>query len=185
MLIGLGVLLAGACSVNVKKGANQEDKKVDISTPIGGIHVSQSADVKDTGLALYPGARPAPKENDHDEKNANVNISSPLFGLRVVAQEYVSDETPEKLIGFYSNELKRYGKVLECHTSWHGGDVTVHKDSGNKSKELSCDNVRDGKATELKVGTEENQHIVAIQPEGKGSKFALVYVKVHTNDDTI
>jgi hypothetical protein len=38
---------------------------------------------------------------------------------------------------------------------------------------------------ELKVGTEENQHLVAIEPKGKGSKFALVYVRVRDKDTTI
>ena len=185
------VLVLPACSVNVKKGENDKEKNVDINTPVGGIHVSKSADVKDTGLPLYPGARPAQKEGDGEEKSANVHINSPLFGLRVVAQEYQSDDAPDKLISYYSNELKRYGKVLECRTSWHGKDVNVHMghDSGTKSdkksKELTCDNDHDGKSIELKVGTEDHQHLVAIQPEGKGSKFALVFVDVHSKDDTI
>lgn len=185
------VLVLPACSVNVKKGENDKEKNVDINTPVGGIHVSESADVKDTGLSLYPGARPAQKEGDGEEKSANVHINSPLFGLRVVAQEYQSDDAPDKLISYYSNELKKYGKVLECRTSWHGKDVNVHmghdsgKSSDQKSKELSCDNDHDGKAVELKVGTEDHQHLVAIQPEGKGSKFALVFVDVHSKDDTI
>ena len=185
------VLVLPACSVNVKKGENDKEKNVDINTPVGGIHVSKSADVKDTGLPLYPGARPAQKEGDGEEKSANVHINSPLFGLRVVAQEYQSDDAPDKLISYYSNELKKYGKVLECRTSWHGKDVNVHmghdsgKESDKKSKELTCDNDHDGKAVELKVGTEEHQHLVAIQPEGKGSKFALVFVDVHSKDDTI
>jgi hypothetical protein len=39
---------------------------------------------------------------------------------------------------------------------------------------------------ELKVGTEDNQHIVAVKPDGKGSRFALVYVRTHAGkDDTI
>lgn len=186
LLACVALLVLPACSVNVKKGENNEEKNVDINTPVGGIHVSKSADVKDTGLSLYPGSRPAQKEGDDEEKSANVHINSPLFGLRVVAQEYQSDDAPEKLISYYSNELKKYGKVLECHTSWHGKDVSVHtgRDSDKGSKELTCDNDQ-GKAVELKVGTEDHQHIVAIQPEGKGSKFALVFVDVHSKDDTI
>ena len=35
-----------ACSVNVKKAENGEDKKVDIETPMGGIHVSKGADAR-------------------------------------------------------------------------------------------------------------------------------------------
>jgi hypothetical protein len=187
VILSVAVVAWSACSVNVKKGENEQEKDVDIKTPVGGIHVSKTADVKDLGLSVYPGARPVPKEGDKDEKSANVRISSPLFGLRVVAQEYQSDDAPDKLISYYSNELKKYGKVLECHTTWHGKDVSVHTGHGSDkdSKELTCDNDRDGRAVELKVGTEDHQHLVAIQPEGKGSRFALVFVDVHSKDDTI
>jgi hypothetical protein len=37
----------------------------------------------------------------------------------------------------------------------------------------------------LKVGTKENQHIVAIKPEGVGSSFSLVYVRTHGKDAEI
>jgi hypothetical protein len=180
------VLLAG-CSINVKKNADESDKKVDIETPIGGIHVSKEADVKDIGLPIYPGARPAKEESKNDEKSANVNISSSVFGLKVVAQEFDSDDPPDKLMGFYSNELKKYGKVLDCRSSWHGGGhVSVHHDSSEKeSNELKCDNESDGKTTELKVGTEDNQRIVAIKPQGKGTRFALVRVQIRSKDNMI
>ena len=179
------VVLLAACSVNVKN-KDGEDKNVDIRTPIGGIHVSNDADAKDTGVPVYPGARPAKKENDNDEKSANVNISSPLFGLKVVAQEFETDASPDKLVSFYTGELKKFGKVLECHGSWKDKDVnvSVHKD-GKASKELSCDTDKNGDTIELKVGSEDNQHLVAIKPQGKGSHFALVLVQVHSKDETI
>ena len=37
----------------------------------------------------------------------------------------------------------------------------------------------------VKVGTEENQHIVAVEPDGKGSSFSLVYVRTHGKDADI
>src|SRR5215471_9496247 len=61
----IAVLVLAACSVDVKNH-DGEDKNVDIRTPIGGIHVSNDVDAKDTGLPVYPGARPAKKENDND-----------------------------------------------------------------------------------------------------------------------
>ena len=51
------LLVLPACSVNVKKGANGEDKQVDINTLAGGIHVIQRCRTSDVGLAIYPGAR--------------------------------------------------------------------------------------------------------------------------------
>jgi hypothetical protein len=35
----------------------------------------------------------------------------------------------------------------------------------------------------LKVGTEGNQHIVSVKPNSNGTRFALVYVRMHTGSD--
>src|SRR5262249_20779412 len=80
-----------ACSINVKDKKDGNDAKVDINTPVGDLDVNEGADIRDTGLALYPGAKPAPKESGDDKKSANVNLSFGGFGLRVVAAEFVSD----------------------------------------------------------------------------------------------
>ena len=181
-------LVMSACSINVKKNENGEDKKVDIETPVGGLHVSKNADVRDTGLPVYPGARKKEKDRDGEEKSANVNISSGLFGLKVVAIEYESDDPPEKLISYYTDQLKKYGSVLECHGSSNDDDVEVNQRHSKDSKQLKCDGNNKGNKVELKVGTEDNQHIVAVQPaeKGKGSTFALVYVQTRGKDkDTI
>jgi len=175
-----------ACSINVKKNENGDDKKVDIQTPIGGLHVSKNADVRDTGLPVYPGARKKQKDSDGDEKSANVNISSGFFGLKVVAIEYESDDPPEKLISYYTDQLKKYGSVLECHGSSNdnGDDVEMNPRHSKDSNKLKCEGNNKGNKVELKVGTEENQHIVAVQPaeKGKGSTFALVYVQTRGKD---
>jgi hypothetical protein len=173
----VGSLLLPACSVNVKKEKNGEDKQVDINTPVGGIHVSKGANVEDVGLAVYPGARLKQDDSDGNDKSANVNISSFGFGLKVVALEYQSDDSPAKLIAYYKDELKKYGKVLECHTSHFEVNPDM-KDSDHGSHELTCDG-SNGNNVELKVGTKENQHIVAVEPDGKGSSFSLVYVRTH------
>jgi hypothetical protein len=191
VLAGLAVL--PACSVNVSKGENGEDKKVDIETPVGAIHVDKGANVRDTGLSVYPGARQKAESKQGDEQSANVNISSGLFGLKVVALEFLSDDPPEKIAAYYRDQLKKYGVILECHTSnRHGdaGDVDVHlgKDGDkSSSSQLSCGN-DSGKTLELKVGTKQSQHIVSISPQdgGKGTDFALVFVQARGGDkDTI
>jgi hypothetical protein len=178
----LMLVLLPACSVNVKKSDNGEDKKVDISTPLGGIHVNNNADVRDTGLPVYPGARPKLKEREGDEKSANVDISSFGFSLKVVAVEYESDDPPSKVVAYYQDVLKnKYGSVLQCHSEGHN---FKYNPSG-ESKELKCEGDGNGKNVELKVGTEENQHIVSIQPETKGSSFALVYVHTKGKEGSI
>src|SRR5947209_20472724 len=90
-----------ACSVNVKKDSAGGDKNVDINTPFGGIHVNNDANVRDTGLPVYPGAKQKQKGDSGDEKSANVDISTSGFGVKVVAVEYESDDAPSKLMAYY------------------------------------------------------------------------------------
>ena len=183
------LLVLPACSLNVKKDSEGKDKKVDIVTPVGSLHVSKGADVRDIGLPVYPGARVKEKDEDGQEKSANVNISSGLFGLKVVAIEYESDDPPEKIISYYKDQLKKYGNVLECHTSKDAcAEVNMHvghddSDSDrHDSDELKCEGDNNGKTVELKVGTQGNQHLVSIKPVGKGSDFGLAYVRTHGKD---
>jgi hypothetical protein len=181
-------LVFSACSINVKKGSNDkdQDKKVDIDTPFGGIHVSKGADVHDTGLPVYPGAKPKTKsDSDDDEKSANVDISTSSFGLKVVALEYQTDAAPDKVIAYYKDKLKQYGNVLECHTNAKHYSYDAHSDADKEhSDELKCEGSA-GKTIELKAGTKSNQHIVAINPDGKSSSFALVYVRMRGKEGTI
>jgi hypothetical protein len=172
-----------ACSVSVKDKNGNENSKVDIETPIGGIHVDENADARDTGLAVYPGARKKQKTDDGDEKSANVDISGFGFGLKVVALEYESDDPMAKLIAYYQDQLKKYGSVLQCHTdSLHIGKYNVGK---TDSKELTCDHNDGGNTVELKAGTRDSQHIVSVEPEGKGSDFAIVWVRIRGKEGDI
>ncbi len=187
-LVSLAALLLPACSVNVKKEQNGEDKQVDITTPVGGIHVSKDASAGDVGLAVYPGARLKQKDGD-DDKGANVNISGFGYGVKVAALEYESDDSPAKIVAFYRDQLKKYGSnILECHTAHLDVNADLkHPDrthSDHNSHELTCEGAS-GSNIELKVGTKENQHIVAVEPEGKGSSFSLVYVRTHGKDAEI
>lgn len=178
-----GCLTILACSVSVKDH-DGDNSKVDIQTPVGGIHVDDEANVKDTGLAVYPGARKKEK-TDHDSKSANVNISSSFFGVKVVAIEYESDDPPGKVQAFYQDQLKKFGHVVECHTSKHGGDLTVKAGHNASSREVRCEGDNRGNIVELKVGTEDNQHLVSVEPQEKGTDFALVYILTRGKEGTI
>jgi hypothetical protein len=188
-LASLAVL--SACSVDVKDHDGEGHDKVDISTPIGGIHVDENAQARDTGLSVYPGSRPKPKTKDGDEKNANVNFSAFGFGLKVVAIEYLSDDPPDKIIAFYSDQLKKYGDVLRCHS--HSANFKIDKDvpviGGKKGYvvggKLKCDDDTTGQTLELRAGTEDNQHIVSVDPSDKGSDFAIVWVRIRGKEGDI
>ena len=178
-----GSLMFPACSVSVKDQDGGDNSKVDINTPLGGIHVNENADVRDTGLAVYPGARKKAK-TDHDSKSANVNISSNLFGLKVVALEYETDDSSGKVVSFYRDQMKKFGRVIECRTSKHGGDLSVETGE-HSSTEVSCKGDNSGNIVELKVGTEGNQHLVSVEPQGQGCDFALVYIQTRGKEGTI
>jgi len=186
LLVLIAVLIASlaGCSVNVKKGENGEEKQVDINTIAGGIHVNKDVDSADTGLAVYPGAQLKPKTNDQDGNRANVNLSAFGFGLKVVALDYLSNDPPAKIQKFYSDQLAKYGTVLVCHTADFDMDVEM-KDKANKnSNELTCGDSK-GANVELKVGKKDDQHLVSIKPNGKGSEFSLVYLRTHGKDADI
>jgi len=169
--------LAIAMSVAaVSQESDSRNKNLDIRSSAGDLHVGDDADAKKAGLPLYPGARIS-AEDEHNDK-ANLSVITEAFGMKLVVAKYDSDDAPANIVDFYRNKLRKYGKVLECHSQKHGGNIDVHEDNDSKdSKDLRCEE-ESGPVTELKVGTEENQHIVAVEPreKGKGTTFALVYV---------
>jgi len=181
LVLTLGLFLC-ACSIHEQKtGDNQ--KKVDINTPFGGIHVNTDAKGQDTGLAVYPGAQLKDSGDGHngDHDNANVNVQVGDFGVRVIASSYLSDDPPEKLIGFYRNDLKKYGTVLECPKG------LKENHGSNGPREMSCNengSAEKGKM-DLAVGVPDRQRIVSIKPHGSGSEFALVYIQMRGKGDTI
>lgn len=184
----LGALLAAlcvlpACSITTNDKNKDGEKQVDIKSPMGDLHVSEQADIRDAGLTLYPGAKPAPKDDSDDKKSANVNLSLPGFSLKVVAAEFISDDAPGKINAYYGKELQKYGKPIECRGAWSGGHVESSPGKDEASKPVSCGKDGAGDSVELKVGTEGNQHVVAIKPNGQGTRFALVYVRMHTGKD--
>ena len=160
---------------------DSKDKNLDIQSSLGDLHVGSDADAKKTGIPLYPGARLKTGKQDGDGDQANLSLFTEAFGFKLVVSSYESDDAPAKIVDFYRDKLKKYGKVLECHTQKHGGNVEVHDDDKDKdskeSKELKCDE-NSGPVTDLKVGTEDHQHVVAVEPRdsGKGSNIALVYL---------
>lgn len=181
----LVTLALPALAASPQKADDREDKNLDVHSSLGDLHVGSDADARKAGLPLYPGARP--KSNDENKDKVNLGILTEAFGMKLVVASYVSEDAPGKVIGFYRDRLKKYGKVLECHSRKHGGNVDVHEDDNDKddkdsdakdSKQLKCEGDNTGPVTELKVGSENNQRVVAIEPgeSGKGSTFALVYV---------
>ena len=162
------------CSVNANKGTDEKGgKKVDIESPFGSLHVATNdkAKAEDTGLPVYPGARLAPEESaSSDSQRANVSMGFAGFGLKVVAVKYDSDDPQEKVLDFYHKALGKYGKVVECK-----GDLDV--EAGKDNKEMTCKPSGDSK-TEIGVKEGSVSHIVSLRPQGKTTRFALIYLNL-------
>jgi hypothetical protein len=179
---GTFIIIILGLIIPVAFAQTDQDKSLDIRSPAGDLHVGPDADAKKAGLPLYPGARP-----QHDENNnpLNLGILTESFGLKLVVAKYQSDDDSAKVIAYYRGKLKKYGNVLECHSQKSGNGVDVQSDekSSDSNKELTCEQ-GSGPVTELKVGTKENQHIVAVEPrDARGCTFSLVYVYSRKGDE--
>jgi hypothetical protein len=173
------MLCALATTANAQQSDNgNQDKNLDVRSSVGDLHMGKDADARGAGLPLYPGAR---RGHDEPDSNAfNLGVLTEAFGMKLVIAKYDSDDAPNKVVDFYREKLKKYGKVLECHTREHGGNVhaDVDDEKESHSKELKCEGDNTGPVTELKAGAEDNQHVVAVEPSrsGKGASFALVFL---------
>lgn len=182
----LVVAVTTATFAQAQKQDSDQDKHLDIQSSAGDLHVGNDADARKAGLPLYPGARLR-----HDKENsdaANLSLFTQAFGVKLVVAKYESDDAPGKVIDYYRERLKKYGKVLECHTSKHADDTHADFDDDDEhpAKELKCEGDNKGPDTELKVGTENNQHVVAIKShDGGGSTFYLVYVHARGKEGDI
>ncbi len=183
------LVLAGCAGIDVKSNdSDKSGKNVEINTPVGGLKVRKEVDLKALGLTPYPNAKVIPDdENSKGDKDtgANVNISTPFFALKVLAAKYESDDAPDKIIEFYKKDMARYGKVLECKGSSYNAGASKEKDD-DMSLKLTCDEKDgDGKSTTLKVGEGSSQHMVAVEPQGKGSHIGLVYIQMRGKAETM
>ncbi len=185
-LVLVVAIAAAATLAYAQKQDSDQDKHLDIQSSAGDLHLGNDADARKAGLPLYPGARL--RHDDENSGAANLSLFTQAFGVKLVMAKYESDDAPGKVIEYYRERLKKYGKVLECHTSEHGGGAhaDVDDDDGHPAKELKCEGDNKGPDTELKVGTENNQHVVAIKShDGGGSTFYLVYVHARGKEGDI
>jgi hypothetical protein len=177
------LLAITGCSVTTHEKDNGKKDDVDIRTPFGSLSVKEGAtDIKDTGLALYPGARATKDDDDDRHHSANVNISSSLFGLKVVALKFQSDDSSDRVLAFYRKDMGKYGAVVDCT-----GGFSMNFHHRDKDAEVTCDS-HDGPGheykEELKVGTEKQPADSRHQAPRNGSEFTLVYVRAWGHNDT-
>lgn len=144
-----------------------------------GVTLAADADARDLGLPLYPGSR-RHRDKDEDSPGANFGLWGGGSGFKLAVLKMESDDSPEKIANYYKKALSKYGKVLDCSIPSPAGS-SAPKDAN--SKQLTCGDDKPDKGGLLfKSGTTDKQHLVAIQPNAKGSLYQLVYV-AHWDSD--
>jgi hypothetical protein len=161
--------LLGGCRVMVDRDVSGTKADVDIQSPFGDVSVRTGVEAPDTGLPVYPGARPL-RDHSRDSDNADVLIDSPHFGLQVIATKFEGDDTPERVIAFYKEAMHSYGDVTECR-----GRVDFKGVHG--SRRPACKERPWSQETQLVTGTAADQRIVAVKPRGAGSEFAVLHLR--------
>jgi hypothetical protein len=164
-LISASFALAGGTN----RGAQDKDG--------AGVTFSKQATAKDVGLPAYPGSKTHKDEKD-DSASVQMGLWGGSFGFKLAVMKMESNDAPEKIAEFYKKALAKYGTVLHCSDASQKA-----KDKDESSNKLTCDDDKPEKGgLVFKAGTKEKQHVVAIQANGPGSLFQLVYVEARGDD---
>ena len=182
--LAVGLLLAAGitgCRVHVDKDANGEEKKVQVDTPFGGVHVNtDQTTAVDLGLPAYPGAEIVKGDDKH--KSADVHLGFGEWELRVRAVSYETADSQDKVTDFYKKAMGRFGDVITCQgktpvgapSATHEGLTCNDDKQGNVHVDQGDYHLGKGDL-ELKAGSKRHQHIVGFEtPRDGKTRFALV-----------
>jgi hypothetical protein len=175
-LSGLMMSLS-VCGCRVSSQKDGDNERVSVATPFGGVKVktNDATGIEGIGIPVYPGSELV-KKKDKDNGSADVNLSFGKFQLRVKAASYRTPDGPDKVKTFYMDAMKRYGTVIQCSHDQPIAEPTRTEEGLTCSEDGKHGQVKetDSAKIELKAGSKQHQHIVAVEPEGSGTKFGLV-----------
>jgi hypothetical protein len=165
------VALLGALIVFAAGGTSlAQNSGVDLA-----LHANSNASAVKIGLPAYPGAT-FYKDADNDSA-ADLGLTINEFHFSLLAANYVTSDSPEKVLSFYRKPLSRYGEVLECNQGSPVGSLKVTH-SG-----LTCGqaegNGNSSTGHELRAGSPNQFRIVGIDDSHPGdTRFGLVYLEL-------
>jgi len=106
--LALAAGIAG-CRVHVDKGANGEDKNVQVDTPFGGVHVNtDQTTASDLGLPVYPGAQSVKGDDEH--KSADVPHGFWRVAVARAGGELLDADAEDKVVTFYKKRWAAMGR---------------------------------------------------------------------------
>ena len=74
----------------------------------------------------------------------------------MIAAEYETDDSPEKVKAFYEDKMKDFGTTLVCSGHSGGSDVHISTHKDDDDKKLNCSDTS-GDGWEIKAGTERQR----------------------------
>lgn len=168
LLVMSGAVLVASLAVG--QSSSQQDKEKTSSGKSAGFIFSDDASAKDVGLPIYPGAQKL-KDSSDESSAVQMGLWGGSKGFRLVVLKLQSDDPPEKIAAFYRKALGHYGKVSDCNAS----DAERKKSDSDLQFDCAQDHPPAG-GFAFRAGTKRNQHIVAVEPDGKRAKISLVYL---------
>lgn len=165
----IGLVLLSLATTACSAGESDPHNDIDVR-----LNISEQASAAELGLPDYPGSRPY-KDEDSTSSAADIGLSTPWFGFKVVAKQLQSADEPERIAAFYRRALAKYGTVLDCSRRAAGG--TESGSAAQDGHELTCDATdAESRGFVFKAGTEEQQRIVTVTPHAGGTRFSLVHL---------
>ena len=146
------------------------------------LHVNGNITASDVGLPVYPGSKLF--KNPDNDQAIDMGFTLGDTHFRLVAANYLSNDSPAQIFDFYRQPLERYGDVLECDHGKPVGALKVARSgltcsTQSKGHVSVQGNVDSSDDRELRAGTPEKIHIVGIgEKQGNGIHFGLVYVEL-------
>ena len=146
------------------------------------LHANGNITASDVGLPVYPGSKLF--KNPDNDQAIDMGFTFGDTHFRLMAANYLSDDSPDRILDFYRRPLARYGDVLECDHGKPVGAVKVARSGLTCSDEHGGHvqlngSVDSSNGHELRAGTPRKFHIVGIgERQGKAIHFGLVYVEL-------
>lgn len=141
------------------------------------LHVNSNASAAKIGLPAYPGAA-FYKDSDNDSA-ADLGLTFNDFHFSLLAANYVTGDSPEKVLSFYRKPLSHYGEVLECNQGNPVGTLKVTRSGLTCGDPQGNGNANSSTGHELRAGSPNQFRIVGIDDSHTGStRFGLVYLEL-------
>jgi hypothetical protein len=141
------------------------------------LHANSNASAAKIGLPAYPGAA-LYKDADNDSA-ADLGLTINDFHFSMLAANYVTSDSPEKVLSFYRKPLSRYGEVLECNQGNPVGALKVTRSGLTCGQGQGNGNGNSSTDHEIRAGSPNQFRIVGIDDSHPGStRFGLVYLEL-------